>query len=51
MYTRFVNDDTEINTTYGTVDGGADFLQYWWTGDVNITSETLGAYELYWINF
>lgn len=51
MYTEFVNDDTEIITTYGTVDGGADFLQYWWTGDVNITSETVGADELYWINF
>ena len=51
LYTQYISDDTEIIPTYGTVDGGADFLQYWWTGDVNITSETVGAGDIYWVNF
>lgn len=52
LYTEHINDDTEIIPTLGKVDGSADFLREWWTPDyVNITSETIGANEIYWINF
>lgn len=51
LFTEHINDDTEIIPTYGKFNGSADLLYYWWTGDVNITSETVGANELYWINF
>lgn len=52
LYSQYVNDDTEIIPNYGTVEGGADILRNWWMVDViNISSQTVGAYELYWVNF
>ncbi|MFX0049221.1 MAG: hypothetical protein ACFE8G_13830 [Candidatus Hermodarchaeota archaeon] len=52
IYTEHVNDDTEIIPTYGKLNGTADFLTYWWTPDfVNITSEPVGAYDIFWVNF
>ncbi len=51
LYTDHINDDTEIFPTYGKFNGTYDLLYYWWTGDVNITSETVGIDNIYWVNF
>jgi len=45
-----VNDDSEYISWYGTIDGNSAALSYF-GGDFNITSETVGSDELYWINF
>ena len=49
--TEYVNDDSEYISLYGTIDGNSDDLRMFWLGDFNITSETVGSDELYWINF
>ena len=49
--TEYVNDDSEYVSSYGTIDGNSDDLRMFWLGDFNITSETVGSDELYWINF
>lgn len=52
IYTGHISDDTEITPTYGKFNGSADYLYYWWTADfVNITSETVGVDDIYWVNF
>ncbi|MFX1380522.1 MAG: hypothetical protein ACFFA4_15660 [Promethearchaeota archaeon] len=52
LYTEHLNDDTEIIPTYGKVEGDSDILKYWWTVDVvNISSETVGVDDIYWVNF
>ncbi|MFX1376286.1 MAG: hypothetical protein ACFFA0_10765 [Promethearchaeota archaeon] len=50
-YSQYINDDTEIIPFYGTTDGNADALRSGSSEDFNVTSETIGADELYWINF
>jgi len=51
LYTEYISDDTEIIPTYGKFNGSADLLQYWWTGDVQISSEPIGLDNIYWVNF
>ena len=48
---EYVNDDSEYVSSYGTIDGNSAALRTYLEGDFNITSETVGSDDLYWINF
>jgi len=46
-----VNNDSEYVAHYGTIEGNRDNFMYSLNPDFNITSETIGSDELYWLNF